>query len=276
MKTRIAKLVSGVFGKKSPGISLVLSGGGARGWAHIGLLQALDEAGIAVEAISGVSAGSIVAALYAGGKSPQEILAIVKKADMFKIVRKGLLAFLPGAFSSLGYLEQQLKAFLPEDSFEALGKKVFITAVNLNSGRVEIFSSGELHRPIMASCAIPLVFAPVRIGNFLYSDGGLLNNLPVEPLLDKGYKVIGSNVVSPGLNMGINGIVSVSMRSFELIAYKGIEDKARACDICLTYEGLEKFHVFKFTSAEQIVELGYREAKKQMSEIERAVLSGKM
>lgn len=264
MKRYIVRLISGVFRQRNRRISLVLSGGGARGWAHIGLLKALDEAGIQIDAISGVSAGAIVGTLYAGGKSPDEILSIVKKADMFKIVRKGLFPFMPGAFSNLGYLEQQLKTYLPDDSFESLGKKVFVTAVNLNSGKAEIFSSGELHKPILASCAIPLVFAPVRIGNFLYSDGGVLNNMPVEPLLDKGYRIIGSNVVSPGLNMHINGIISVGMRSFELIAYKGIEDKVRACDVCFTYEGLEKFNVFKFTSADQIVELGYREAKKQM------------
>src|SRR5690606_17825220 len=106
---------------------------------------------------------------------------IVRETDMFKILRKGVFPFRTGAFSSLGHLEQQLQRFLPENSFEALKKEFFVTAVNLNIGKAEIFSSGELHKAVMASCAIPLSFRQVGIGDDLYVDGGVLNHLPVEP-----------------------------------------------------------------------------------------------
>src|SRR3546814_570516 len=135
-----------------------------------------------------------------------------------------------GAFSSLGHLEHQLMRFLPENSFEALEKSFFVTAVNLNAGKAEVFSSGELHKPVMASCAVPLLFAPVRIGDDLYADGGVLNNLPVEPLLGKRYRIIGSNVVLPSPKRKMDGFRSISMRSFELVSYKGMEENARKCD----------------------------------------------
>lgn len=269
MRKRISGTLRGLFGSHPPKVGLVLSGGGARGWAHIGLLKALEEAGVPVHSLSGVSAGAIVGALYASGKTPDEILKIVQTADIFKIVRKGLFAFAPGAFSSLGYLEHQLKTFLPENSFESLQRELFVTAVNLNTGRAEIFNSGELHRPVMASCAIPLLFAPVRIGESLYCDGGILNNMPVEPFRAGRFRIIGSTVVTPRPNAGINGILSVSMRSFELLSYKGMEERNKRCDVVITYRGLEKFHVLRFTSAEQIVELGYEEAKKQMERVRK-------
>lgn len=267
MKGFIGKLFSGALKKEPSGIGVVLSGGGARGWAHIGLLKALDEEGIQIDAVSGVSAGSIVGVLYANGNTADEILEIVRETDMFKILRKGLLPFMTGAFSSLGHLEHQLKRFLPENSFAALKKKMYVTAVNLNTGKAEVFSSGELHKPVMASCAVPLLFAPVKIGDYLYSDGGVLNNLPVEPLLGQRYRIIGSNVVLPAANRKLNGFRSISMRSFELVSYKGIEDKAKLCDVMVTYDGLEKYNLFRFAAAQEIVELGYRSAQKQMDRL---------
>ncbi|QEC52322.1 NTE family protein [Anseongella ginsenosidimutans] len=264
MKGLIGRLFFRRSGKEPQRVALVLSGGGARAWAHIGLLKALEEEGIYPEVVSGVSAGAIVGAMYASGRSADETLEIVQKTDMFKILRKGLFSFMAGAFSSLGHLQQQLEVFLPDNSFGSLQRKLFITTVNLNTGRVEIFDSGELHKPIMASCAVPLLFAPVKMGEYLYADGGVLNNLPVEPLLGQGYKIIGSNVVSPSLNMRLDGFRSVSMRSFELVSYKGIEDKAGLCDVMLTYEGLENYNIFRFAAARQIVDLGYKSARKQM------------
>lgn len=267
MRGLIGRLFSARVRREAQGIALVLSGGGARAWAHIGLLKALEEENIQIKAISGVSAGSIVGALYAKGHTADEILEIVQKTDMFKILRKGIFSFASGAFSSLNHLRQQLEIFLPENSFEALGKKLFVSAVNLNTGRLEIFDSGDLHKPIMASCAVPLLFLPVKMGEYLYADGGILNNLPVEPLLGHGYKIIGSNVVSPVPNMQLGGFRSVSMRSFELVSYKGIEAQARQCDVLLTYEGLERHNIFHFAAAREIVELGYRSARKQMDRL---------
>lgn len=264
MRDLIGRIFSGRTRKGSAGIALVLSGGGARAWAHIGLLKALEEEEIPIAAISGVSAGAIVGALYAKGHTADEILEIVQKTDMFKILRKGLFSFTSGAFSSLTHLREQLEIFLPENSFDALSRKLYVTTVNLNTGKVEIFDSGELHKPIMASCAVPLLFLPVKIGDYLYADGGILNNLPVEPLLGQGYKIIGSNVVSPAPNMHLGGFRSVSMRSFELVSYKGIEAKAPTCDVLLTYEGLQHHNIFHFAAAREIVDLGYRSARKQM------------
>src|SRR3546814_15266610 len=104
----------------------------------IGLLKALEEEGVRVEAISGVSAGSIIGALSANGNTAGEILEIVQETDMFKIIRKGVFPLMTGAFSSLGHLEHPLMRFLPENSLEALEKSFFVTAVNLNAGKAEV------------------------------------------------------------------------------------------------------------------------------------------
>lgn len=269
------RFISKPFGRRKPRIGLVLSGGGARGWAHIGLLKAMEEHGIEADIVAGVSSGSIVGAFYTAGIPVSEMLDVIKTTDMLKIMRSGFFTWpRNGAISTLRYLEDQLKVHLPGDSFESLKKPFHVAIANLNTGRLEIVNKGELFKVILASCAIPVVFSPVKIGPYLYADGGLLDNLPIAPLEGRGIRIIASNVVSPGINKHVSGMLSLSTRSFELIASKGVPEKLNRCHAVVEYEGLEKYHVFKFSAAERIVELGYQEASRQMERIKRQLAVG--
>jgi NTE family protein len=169
-------------------IGLVLSGGGVKGVAHIGVLKALAEHGIYPDCISGSSAGAMVGALYASGKSPDEIFEIFQKSAIFKF--SNFAVGKPGLID-LEKFKPYFSKYFPEDSYEALKYKLFICTTDLIRGRGKIFQKGPLVDTILASSAFPMVFSPYNINGTLYVDGGIVNNFPVEPLLGKCDYILG-------------------------------------------------------------------------------------
>ncbi|MBE9491292.1 MAG: patatin-like phospholipase family protein, partial [Bacteroidetes bacterium] len=169
-------------------LGIVLCGGGVRGLAQIGVLAALEKHGISPGYISGVSIGAVIGVFYAAGYTPEEMLEISKQGSLIRIFRLGIRK---KGLSNLKYLHKMLKKHIKNDSFEGLGKKLFVCASNLNTGKYDIFEKGELFRPVMASAAVPIIFQPQKINDQLYVDGGMLNNFPVEPLKECCDKVIG-------------------------------------------------------------------------------------
>lgn len=172
-------------------IGLVLSGGGARGIAHLGVLQALDESGIKPNVISGVSSGALVAALYAAGHKPKELLKLIKaysRPNLVNIIKTPL-----GLFSSTGLLHL-LKDTIKDNDFAELHTPVHIVATDIVNNRSVSFSSGELFEVITGSAAIPGLSSPVHVGDYHLADGGILNNLPVECIRDKSDKIIAVHV----------------------------------------------------------------------------------
>jgi len=161
-------------------IGLTLSGGGVRGVAHLGVIKALEESGFQFARVSGASAGSIIGAFYCNGYSTDEILEIIEKTSLYKLVRPAL------SWRGLLKLDNAVKGFktyLPHDSFEGLKTPLHIAATDINKGETKYFHEGPLLKVIQASSSIPVVFDPVNINGSVYIDGGILNNLPVEPLL---------------------------------------------------------------------------------------------
>ncbi|EPR72379.1 UPF0028 protein YchK [Winogradskyella psychrotolerans RS-3] len=160
-------------------IGLVLSGGGARGAAHIGVIKALEEHGIFPTHIAGTSSGAIVGALYAAGVPWSEILTFFKTIPLFHTKRYARNK--PGFLNSDNFYED-LKTYFPKDNFNDLKKPLFIPAANIIDGTSKMFSKGQLIKPIIASVSFPGVFTPTEINGQFYVDGGTLNNFPVEPL----------------------------------------------------------------------------------------------
>ncbi|WP_276359133.1 patatin-like phospholipase family protein [Daejeonella sp. H1SJ63] len=171
-------------------IGLVLSGGGIRGIAHLGVLQAMTEAGIKFDKISGTSAGSIVGSLFAQGIEPAEILKTFMKTHLYKYIRP---AFKAKGLMLLDKIRTLLLDYIPHDSFEGLKTSMVITTTNFNECKVEYFSSGELINPILASSSIPVFFKPIKIEGGIYIDGGIKNNFQAEPLRSDCEFIIGSS-----------------------------------------------------------------------------------
>jgi len=248
-------------------IGLVLSGGGARGIAHIGVIQALEEFGIQVTRLSGTSAGSIVGALYANDFPPQEIFKIVTQVSIVNSVRPTLA---PGGLLRMDGLRQLLSLHLPGD-FSELKKPLTIAAVELKLGQVNYFDSGELVPAIMASCSIPGVFSPMPYKGALYVDGGVLDNLPAAAIHGHCDVLIGShcNKVTPWFD--VTNMKVVIERSLLMAIGANTLHSKNLCDIVIEPSGLDKFSAFDIGKAKEIFDLGYKFTKENLkrSQIEK-------
>ncbi|WP_209389227.1 patatin-like phospholipase family protein [Chryseobacterium sp. RR2-3-20] len=230
------------FKTKKPIIGLTLSGGGMRGIAHIAVLMALEEYNLKPDIISGTSAGSVVAAFYALGKTPDEMLEIVKQTTFFS--RSFLRLSKNGIFSSK-FIMKLFTDYFPENDFRVLKIPVYVAATEMTHGIVDFFSEGELFAPLLASSSVPFILPPVRIGEKIYVDGGVLDNLPIEPIVDKCDFLIGSHVNS----ISYDGLENMSlMKEFDRILHlaiaKSVYSKVKFCDIFLDPPKMTKFSLF--------------------------------
>lgn len=249
----------------TPRIGIALSGGGARGIAHIGVLQALEENGISPGFVSGASAGALVGVLYAAGVAPTRILSIFKSKRLYQLFR---LSVSTRGLIDLGRLKHHLKPYVADD-FGALERRLFVAVVNLTAGRLVIADSGPLLDYIVATASVPFLFKPWTIDGELYSDGGVLNNLPVEPLLGRCDAVIGVNVtpIEPAERLRLRRLAE---RHIDLIMWNSVESRLRLCDVAIQPR-CQDFAFFDTKKADQLHRIGYAAAQGQMADILTAV-----
>jgi NTE family protein len=239
-------------------IGLVLSGGGARGMSHLGVIKALNEFGVQISEISGTSVGSIVGSLYANGYSPDEILGYVSAIKLFKSVRP---AWAWTGILSIEGLSATLKNLLPENSFAALKIPMTVACTDIRKGRVEYFNSGELIPAILASCSVPAVFNPMQFNGGMYVDGGLVDNLPATPIREKCDLLIASHCNFIASEFQPRSIRNVIERSL-LIAINGNTTLSkRMCDIVIEPPGLGTYSGFDLAKAKDLYQMGYQFVK---------------
>ncbi|MBC8768643.1 patatin-like phospholipase family protein [Arenibacter sp. BSSL-BM3] len=243
---------------------LVLSGGGIRGVAHIGAIKAMEEYGIFPSHIAGTSAGAIVGALYAAGCTWEEMLDFFKTTQIFSInnYAKGK----PGFLDTEKFYDQ-FKAYLPHDTFESLEKPLYITATNLLDGTLKVFSRGELIRPVLASAAVPGLFAPVQIKNGYYVDGGTLNNFPVDLIRPYCDSLVGV-YVNPFNKVSIqelNRVDKVLERAYHVMVANETTRKFNDCDLLIRPMNMDRYSMFTLKNLDIIFELGYTATLKVLS-----------
>ena len=232
----------------------VLSGGGARGFAHIGVLKAFAEYGVYPEAISATSAGAMVGALVACGYSAQEVHAMAADSRFFKLFTK--TAFTNFRLSN-GPLEAFLAHHLRYKTFEQLPVPLFVTATNLIDGKQNVFSTGEIIPAVLAACAVPFIYPNVYINNLPYADGGMSGNLPVEPLLPKYKNIIGVYVNPlPDFNekAGLNESVD---RMMHLFIRENVLQSIAKCTLFIEPPNLSHYRLFEERKKELIIDEGY-------------------
>ncbi len=261
--------------RKSINIGLALSGGGARGIAHIGVIKALEEHDIQCNILAGTSVGAIVGALYAAGYGPEEMLGLFKQANIFRLFT---FTIPDKGFTKLTYLKDQLARYIEEDSFEKLHKKLFIALTNLNTGQTEFRSSGPLFDVVTASSSIPLVFKPVEIDGHHYVDGGLMENLPASRgFLKASDVVIGVNAMPEiGLpDKQFSTVFSVATRCFELAVLGNSNSAIEKCNVLISPTKVHKYHIFQFNKYQELYDIGY-EAGLQAIPALKEILAEKM
>lgn len=252
-------------------IGFVLSGGGARGIAHIGVLKAFEEHGIVPECLAGTSAGAIVSALYAAGKTPEEILNFVRETGSFmKAYKIGIPSM---GLTNFTYLKNHLKQQIEKDSFDDLNIPTYIAICNLHTGEVEIRHSGILFDVVVASCSIPMIFQPTQIGDNKFVDGGVLMNLPAEALYPICETVIGVNVM-PHYRVtdeSMSSFIDLAIRASELSIQGNTEPQLSLCDVVIEPIELYKYNIFNFSNYQEIYDIGYQAALDKIDEVKAAI-----
>ncbi len=242
---------------------LVLSGGGVRGIAHIGVIKALEEQGIDITHIAGTSAGAIVGALYAAGIKWNDILTFFKSIQLFSITNYA--SGKPGFVDPEKFYDRFLD-YLPNDDFKDLGKSLHITATNVLDGSLKVFHEGPLIRPILASSAFPGIFAPVKIDEAYYVDGGLLNNFPSDLIKEKCHRMIGV-FTNPFEKIEVDQLrhsYTVLERAFKIMMAKESFPKFNDCDLVICPKGLSNYNTFVMKDMDTIFNLGYTETIKNL------------
>ncbi len=240
-------------------LGLVLSGGGLRGVAHIGVIQALLENDIKPQVVSGSSAGAVVGALYCNGYSPDQMLEFFKIIPLFHINK---FAFSKPGFIDTDKFYADFKKYFLHNDFNGLKKKLFVTTVDLCDGLIKVFDTGELIKPLLASSAFPGLFSPVKIDQVLYADGGILDNFPTDPLLDCCETLIGVyasplNRISP---IGLKHSVNVLERAIRINYSNRSRAKFQHCDLLINPSRLADYGLFDIGKIEEIYQIGYESA----------------
>ena len=235
-------------------IALALSGGGNRGAIHIGVLHAFDINDIKIDAISGTSAGAIVGAMYSAGYTAMDLKHILESQSIRKMLhfslRKTSIANMKG-------LRRVLEDHIAENSYETISRKLYVCASNMDDAQFEIFSSGDLFTHVCASSCVPIIFEPIIIDGKHYIDGGLFNNLPVDPLLGKYDKLIGVHVNNYKI-VGKYSIKTIANQIFSTVIKENVKRNMPKCDYVINPE-LEKSYVsFSKKNTNILFDIGYR------------------
>lgn len=247
---------------KKPKIGISLSGGGMRGVAHIAVLRALEEYGLKPDVISGTSAGAIVGAFYAAGKSTDELAELVKNETFFS--RSSIRFSTQGIFNPL-FLRNIFKKYFSEDDFRIMKMPLYVAASELTQGKIEYFSEGALFDALMASASVPFIFPPVILDGKFYVDGGVLNNLPIEPIRGQCDILIGSHVNS----MKPESISDLSTtkeldRIFHLAISNSVYTKEQNCNIFLNPPEMLKYSLLRKESLDVMLEEVYNYTCQQL------------
>jgi len=253
-------------------IGVVLSGGGVRAMAHIGLLQCFREEGIKIDEISGTSGGATIAAMFAYGYTSKEMLTFFKNTPLFKYSQYTFNK--PGIVDSEKFIGA-FKSIFPNDSFNDLKVPTYITATNLMTGNLEYFTKGELIRPLIASSSVPPFFSPMEINGNLFADGGIINDFPVEPLQENCGKIIGS-FINP-IELITKNEVNTTLKLISRVYQIGLKNKDIAKFSCCHYVfkplNLKKIGLLDTKFIDDAYQYGYEQAKNEIEKIKVIIQS---
>lgn len=240
---------------------LVLSGGGARGIAHLGVMEALLESGVNIDVVSGSSAGALAGSLFCAGHAPGKICEFIRNTNFLTTFRP---SFNTRSLLNIERAKGELIQYFEEDSFESLKVPLRVSTTEVESGRIKVFSTGEIVLPVLASCCIPVVFDPIKIGETVLVDGGILDNMPWKPIRQECDHIIALHCNPIDANYRISNWSDLMERSMMLSITQNVYNEKNNCDIFLEPPMLSKYSVFDFKKAPEIFNHGYDYAKTQI------------
>ncbi len=242
-----------------PKIGLALSGGGARGFYHGGVLAAFKEMNIPISIISGTSAGAISAVIFADGA---DMLAATEAfpSRLYALARTPRLLFKYRLSPSLmlsSYVSDRLKS----ENFEELHIPVLLTAVDMETGALQVLDSGPIVPAVMASSSIPGVLSNGDKNYRRYIDGGVLMNLPSPIIRDLCDVLVGINIVpfQKAPNFANFGRLQVLHRMIEISQFHSSKEYESICDFLLSNKEINQYHTFDFSSKFELYKLGLKD-----------------
>ena len=204
--------------------------------------------------ISGCSAGSIVGAMFAAGYSPDHIFELVISVNTLRAMRP---SWSRGGLLRMQKAEDVYLKYIPHNSFEKLKIPLTVNATDLYVGENVYFSSGELLKPVMASCSIPGLFEPISLNNRTLIDGGVLNNMPIEPLLGKCDFIIGSHCNPYGIQQNSKSMTTMITKTLFLAINNNSKSRIDQCDFLIEPPLLKNFDPADVRKASEIFKVGY-------------------
>lgn len=247
---------------------LVLSGGGTRGFAHLGIIAAMEELGLHPDVISGTSAGSIAGVFLAAGKSPEEILRIFKKGWFFSYTKLHLPV---DGLLKLDGLREVIRRKIEAKTLEELPVPIYVAVSNLNQGKVEYRNTGNIAETVLASSSIPILFSPVKMDGELFSDGGLMDNIPIEPIKNDCEHIIVSNISPINPREKFKNLIQIASRTFYMSVNANMKEVRKYGTVFIEPEGIDQYDILSLSRADELYELGYRSAK---NILEKSIIPG--
>lgn len=264
----VGMLTEGERPKPPYRLGVALSGGGARGFAHVGALKALEEAGMKPDVIAGVSAGAVAAVMYAAGVPLDEMLSLFTSTKFTDFARPSLIHG-DGIFSLMRF-----KQFIEEatgiDRLENLRIPTYVGVTDLDHGEPAEFHEGPLGERVVASCSIPIVFSPVEIDGIHYVDGGVLRNLPAWIIREKCETLIGINVSPLRTFEYKKSFLDIGMRTYNLMAKANQQQDMDICDHVIITPELIHYQVFNLKDIHKAYLSGYAAAHRAIRQWLRA------
>lgn len=249
--------------KPKPKIGIALGGGAARGYAHIGVLQVLEEIGVKPDVVAGTSIGSLIGSLYCVGLSPKMIckLAVSLTQDKwidFVVPRKGLIAGRK--------IEDILRLLTKNTDFKDLKIPLAVTATDLKTGSCIIINEGNVARAVRASISIPGIFTPVITGNMILVDGGVLNRIPVDVVRQMSADIVIAVDLGHQKRHRLNNIYDILFQTFDVMGEELQKYKAFNAELVIKPD-LEDIMPLNFNCAKDCIERGRMAAIKHEKEI---------
>ena len=255
-------------------IGLALGAGAARGFAHIGVLKSLEQAGIKPDVIAGTSAGSLVGVFYAAGFTPWQMEDVALKvrdidvADMSTASKRGMFAG--------EALQKLVNGYVKNAPIESFKIPFGAVATDLRSGDMVLMRTGDAGQAVRASCSIPGVFVPTTVGGKELVDGGLTSPLPVQAARQLGADfVIGIDVGAKPQNPIQSGLYEVLLQSFEVMGRALTKAEALQADFMIRPDN-GKFSSTDFSARKEIIQAGYEASEAVLARLKLALASARI
>lgn len=261
-----------VFKKQNqnkPVVALVLGSGGARGYAHIGVIEVLEKRGIKPDFIVGTSAGSIVGSIYASGKSAAELkqIALDMQVNDVREFNIGLQGFFDG-----GKVEDYVNQQVDQLPLEKMKIPMFVVATELKQGNKVVFNQGSTGQAVRASISIPSMFIPVSIAGTEYVDGGLVSPVPVNVARELGADiVIAVDILAQPVHTETSNVWGMFNQNINIMQNKLAAEELKNADIVIQPNLREKAHIFEVKGRQMTIDAGVHAAMEQIDKIQNLV-----